>query len=55
MQQQNKGNSAESMYDATGALKIKTLGGGASGVNSKSSEILFINVEKNPFQQRRGT
>lgn len=51
------------MYDATGALKIKTLGtGGLGGGGSQASMVNSIgiitiihNVEKNPFQQRRGT
>jgi hypothetical protein len=61
MQPTGKGAASQqdSMYDATGALKIKTLGGGMAGgaaVNSRSYiNHLFINIEKNPFQQRRGT
>ncbi len=42
----NKGASAESMYDATGALKLKSLGGGANvgaSVNSMSSSLFVDN------------
>jgi hypothetical protein len=47
----NMGGGAESMYDATGQLKIKTLNqGGATGFggNSKISLVLNVNREK-PF------
>lgn len=41
VQQLQKGGIQESMYDATGQLKIKSLGGAFSGENAANSKLFY--------------